>query len=80
MRVDAEVGPFFTFFALKEAGPADDLDVAGYRGLRHFENRCEFANAEGVVEHEANDAPAGGIGEGAGESDDGIRHGIYRNE
>lgn len=74
--VDAEIGPFFTFLALKEAGPADDLDVAGYGGLGHFENRCEFANAEGVVEHETNNAPAGGIGEGAGESDDGFRHEI----
>ena len=78
-RLDAEVGPLLTLLALEQTGLADDLDVAGNRGLRHFQDVREFANAERILPHETDDAPAGGIREGAGECYDIFRHGNNRD-
>jgi hypothetical protein len=80
ISINPEIGPFFTFFTYKQTRPADHLNVTGNRGLRHFQNVRELADAQGFIENETHDAPAGGITQCAGKANDVCHHGIYCNE
>ena len=68
--MDLEISPFLALFTLQQSGLTDDLDVAGDRGLRHFQDVGEFTNAQRICHHQPNDAPASGIGQCPGEGGD----------
>lgn len=77
---DLVVDPFFAFFTVEDSGFADDLDMAGHRGLRHVEDVGKLANAERLIEDKLHDAPAGLIRKGMGVCNDVFHDEVSRNE
>lgn len=79
--MDAEVGPFSAAFAFQKSGFANDLHMAGYRGLRHIEDVRELTDAQRAVSDQPHDAPARLVAKGTEKGwSGGIRHESIRNE
>jgi len=67
---DTVVDPLSAALALEEAGETEDLEMARDGRLGHPEDVGELADAEGLVEEEPEEPPAGLVGESLGEGDE----------